>query len=166
MFLNSKRLCVDERALEFIGLGCGGYVWQHRHSFRALQRSQANLCVCVCYVTGRKRLWDLLRPSDHRPRSLLSGGNAAALSAAFLLLRERETIREQVSVYVLSFFKRPRGKSSNQTSSSFVEIWPRGLITYIINSKQKEPVSWHLWRQWEEGLLGVGALNVMVNVPV
>lgn len=79
---------------------------------------------------------------------------------------ERETIREQVSVYVLSFFKRPRGKSSNQTSSSFVEIWPRGLITYIINSKQKEPVSWHLWRQWEEGLLGVGALNVMVNVPV
>lgn len=33
--------------------------------------------------------------------------------------RERETIREQVSVYVLSFFKRPRGKSSNQTSSSF-----------------------------------------------
>lgn len=52
MFLNSKRLCVDERALEFIGLGCGGYVWQNRHSFRALQRSQANLCVCVMLQGG------------------------------------------------------------------------------------------------------------------
>lgn len=164
MFLNSKRLCVDERALEFIGLGCGGYVWQNRHSFRALQRSQANLCVCVMLQGGNDyEIYCDTRTIGHEvscPEETLQ------LCQQLFFSWERETIREQVSVYVLSFFKRPRGKSSNQTSSSFVEIWPRGLITYIINSKQKEPVSWHLWRQWEEGLLGVRALNVMVNVPV
>lgn len=46
------------------------------------------LFACVS-ATGRKRLRDLLRPSDHWTRGLVSRGNTTAVSKAFLLMRER-----------------------------------------------------------------------------
>ncbi|XP_029307414.1 phosphomannomutase 2 isoform X2 [Cottoperca gobio] len=42
----------------------------------------------LSFSIGRKRLRDLLRPSDHRPRSVQSRGNSTTLPAAFLLMRE------------------------------------------------------------------------------
>lgn len=45
------------------------------------------ICLCVSvFTTGRKRLRDLLRPPDRRPRGVQPGGDAAPVRAALLLL--------------------------------------------------------------------------------
>lgn len=40
-----------------------------------------------CSPAGRKRLWDLQRPADHRPRGVESRGDAAPLPGTLLLLK-------------------------------------------------------------------------------
>lgn len=66
-----------------------------------------SMCVCVCLFTGRKRPWNLLWPSNHRPHSLLSRGNTTTLSAALLclmsnrwllLLNSRKTSKSSLNI--------------------------------------------------------------------